>query len=413
MAIFIFASGRIFDGHSGELIEGGCVVVEGGEIREISARPVRLPGAVVIDCDGHTIMPGLIDAHVHAFLTTSDFEAVDRMPKSLLSQYGAAALRGALERGFTTVRDACGADHGLVMALERGLIRGPRLLISGKGISQTGGHGDGRAAHHEATCGCGYVGALTLVADGADAVRKAVREELRKGASQIKIFASGGVTSPTDPIWMPQFTHDEIRAAVEEAATRRTYVMAHCHTSDSARRCIEAGVRSIEHGSDIDAPTAALIRDAGAFVVPTLSIAAVGRDYGAALGFKEENLRKLNGLLEKMYASIEQCARSSVKLGLGTDLPGNFAQHQSSEFRLRKNVQSSLEVLRSATSVNAELLQMQGRIGCLAPGACADILVVEGDPLADVAVLSEPERSLRLIMAGGSIVKNSLACAAQ
>lgn len=408
MTIFILHNGSIFDGQSAELLEGGCVVVEDGTIREVNPRLVKIASAVTVDCAGHTIMPGLIDAHVHVYLASSNFDAVDRMPRSLLSQYGAAALRGALERGFTTVRDACGADHGLVLALERGLIRGPRLLISGKGISQTGGHGDGRAAHHESACGCGYHGALTVVADGADAVRKAVREELRKGAHQIKIFASGGVTSPTDPIWMPQFTDAEIRAAVEEAATRRTYVMAHCHTSEAVSRCIRAGVRSIEHGSQIDAATAASIASAGAFVVPTLAIADVAREHGAALGFGPENLRKLSGLLEQMYASVESCARAGVKLGFGSDLPGNFSEHQNREFLLRGRVQSPIDVVRSATAVNAELLQLSGRIGTLAAGASADILAVRGNPLQDLSLLAEPARSLALIMAGGTLFRNNL-----
>jgi imidazolonepropionase-like amidohydrolase len=408
MTIVVFENGRLFDGHSNELVDGCRVVVEAGVIREISPGPVTFADCVRIDCQQQTLMPGLIDAHFHAYLTSADIDAIDRMPRSLLSQYGAAALRGALRRGFTTLRDACGADFGLVMALERGLIEGPRLLISGKGISQTGGHGDGRSAQREDPCGCAYCGTLSVLADGVDEVRKAVREELRKGANQIKIFASGGVTSPTDPIWMRQFTQAEIVAVVEEAATRRTYVMAHCHTSESARVCVESGVRSIEHGSEIDVATAQLIAARGCFVVPTLVVADVAREHGAAIGYRAENLAKLEGLLESMYASITTCARHGAQLGFGTDLPGNVGQHQNREFRLRARVQSSGDILRSVTSTNAALLQMEGKIGCIRPGAYADLLVVNGNPLAHADLLADPDRNISLIMAAGTIVRSSL-----
>jgi imidazolonepropionase-like amidohydrolase len=408
MAIYVLENGRLFDGFSRDLTEPCHVVVDGNEIREVSTTPLLVSNSNRINCSGKTIMPGLIDAHIHACLATSDMEVLDRMPRSLLSQYAAAALRGALARGFTTVRDACGADYGLVMALERGLIQGPRLLISGNAISQTGGHGDGRAFHREEPCGCGYCGTLAVLADGVDEVRRAVRDELRKGAAQIKIFASGGVTSPSDPIWMRQFTREEIEAAVYEASTRRTYVMAHCHTADSARVCVEAGVRSIEHGSDLDDATAQLIAAADCFVVPTCIVAETAREHGLAMGLKAENLAKLEGLIDKMYRSIETCARHAVKLGFGTDLPAGFASRQNWEFRLRCKAQRSADVLMSATSVNAALLQMEGKIGCIRPGAYADLLVVTGDPLADASLLAEPEANINLIMAAGSIVKNTL-----
>jgi imidazolonepropionase-like amidohydrolase len=408
MSIVMFENAKLFDGHSPQLIEPCFVAVENGTIREVSTTPISISEAVRINCRGQTLMPGLIDAHVHVCLATSDMDAIDRMPRSLLSQYAAAALRGALQRGFTTVRDACGADHGLVIALERGLIQGPRLLISGKAISQTGGHGDGRAVHREDPCGCGYCGTLAVLADGVDAVRRAVRDELRKGAAQIKIFASGGVSSPTDPVWMRQFTREEIEVAVYEARTRRTYVMAHCHTVDSARACIDAGVRSIEHGSDIDDETARSIAAAGCFVVPTLVVAETAREHGLEMGLTAVNLAKLGGLIDSAYRSIETCARRQVKLGFGTDLPAGFAQDQNREFSLRCRVQSAAAVLMSATSINAELLQMEDKIGCVRPGAYADLLVVKGNPLEDATILADPDVNISLIMAAGSMIKNSL-----
>jgi imidazolonepropionase-like amidohydrolase len=316
MTITILENGRLFDGFNDHLVEPCHVLVEEDRIREVALKPISIGNARRIDCRGQTVMPGLIDAHVHACLPASDFDAVARMPASLLSQYAGVALAGYLRRGFTTVRDACGADYGLVMALERNLLLGPRLLISGKAISQTGGHGDARPVDQLDICPCALCSPLTVIADGEDEVRRAVREELRRGAAQIKIFASGGVTSPTDPIWMRQFTPEEIRVAVYEASTRRTYVMAHCHTADSARACIAAGVRSIEHGSDLDEETAKMIAAAGSFVVPTLVVADTALRYGAAMGLKAANLAKLEGITEKMYRSIEVCARHGVNLGV-------------------------------------------------------------------------------------------------
>jgi imidazolonepropionase-like amidohydrolase len=408
MTITILENGRLFDGFNDHLVEPCHVLVEGDRIREVALKPISIENARRIDCRGQIVMPGLIDAHVHACLPVSDFDAVARMPASLLSQYAGVALAGYLGRGFTTVRDACGADYGLVMALERNLLIGPRLLISGKAISQTGGHGDARPLDQIDICPCANCSPLTVIADGEDEVRRAVREELRKGAAQIKIFASGGVTSPADPIWMRQFTPEEIRVAVYEASTRRTYVMAHCHTADSARACIAAGVRSIEHGSDLDEETAKMIAAAGSFVVPTLVVADTALRHGAAMGLRAANLAKLEGITEKMYRSIEVCARHGVKLGFGTDLPGNFGDRQNEEFRLRATVQTSIDVLRSATIVNAALLGLDGEIGCVRAGAYADLLVVNADPTRDISILAEPAASISLIMARGSLVKNIL-----
>src|SRR5262245_11504077 len=245
--ITVLTNARVFDGVSAELSEGVAVVVEGERIREIARKAPAFDNTRTIDCAGRVLMPGLIDAHFHAYTPTFDIRKIDTMPQALLVSHASAILEGALQRGFTTVRDAAGGDIGLWMAIEAGLIQGPRFYFSGKAISQTGGHGDLRPATIVEPCPCaGYTGSISVVADGVDEVRRAVREELRKGARQIKLFVTGGVASPTDPVWMPQFTEDEIRAAVYEASTRRTYVMAHCLTDDGARRCVLAGVRSIE-----------------------------------------------------------------------------------------------------------------------------------------------------------------------
>jgi imidazolonepropionase-like amidohydrolase len=408
--ITVLSNARVFDGVSAELTEGASVVVEGERIREISRKTPTFKDARSIDCGGRFLMPGLIDAHFHAYTPTFDIISTDRMPQSLLVSHATAILEGALQRGFTTVRDAAGGDIGLWMAIEAGLIQGPRFFFSGKAISQTGGHGDMRPDTVVEPCSCGrYTGSLSMVADGVDEMRRAVREELRKGARQIKLFVSGGVVSPTDPLWMPQFTEEEIRAAVYEASTRRTYVMAHCHTDDAARRCVEYGIRSIEHGTQISDDTARLIAANKVFVVPTLSVVDVVRKHGPSLGVPPMGLAKIKGLYEEMLKSIEACTRAGVKVALGSDLLDHeFHKLQGGELALRAEVNKPIDVLRSATSVNAELLQMEGQLGCIQPGAYADMLAVNGDPFKDLGLFREPQIHIPLVMKGGVCVRNAL-----
>lgn len=410
MKLLLLKNARVFDGVHSECPDGMQILVEGGMIREVSDRPIKIGDAHTIDVKGRMLMPGLIDAHVHAYSPTFSVFENDHMPPSLLATHAASILNGMLHRGFTTIRDAGGADRGLWLAIEQGVIKGPRLFYSGKAISQTGGHGDMRPLDHHEPCSCGaYSGTISMVADGADSVRQAVREQLRQGAHQIKIFASGGVVSPADPIWMSQFTDEEIRAAVEEASTRRTYVMAHCHTDDAARRCVALGVRSIEHGSDIQADTAKLIADRKAFVVPTLAVTDVLRTHGAELNLPPMSLEKTKSLYERILRAIETCSRAGVKLGLGADLLGSkFHTLQGLELKLRGEVSSPIEVLRSATSVNAELLQRSDQLGCIKPGALADIIVLNFDPFRDLTPFAHAEREIPLVIKNGEIIRDGL-----
>lgn len=407
--ITVLANATIFDGASAELVEGGAVVIEGDRIREVASGPVRFDDARVIDCGGRFLMPGLIDCHVHAYSPTFNLFAADHMPASLLAVHAAKWLEGTLRRGFTSVRDAGGGDVGLRLAIDRGVIEGPRFFFSGKALSQTGGHCDNRPADHVEPCGCaGYVGSTGVVVDGADAVRLAVREELRKGATQIKLMLSGGVTSPTDPMWMPQFTDEEILAAVREATTRRAYVMAHVHTDDAARRCATLGIRTVEHGTDIGTETAAFLAERGTYVVPTLSAGVLLARHGARVGLPPAGVEKVKGITEITLRSIENLTRAGVKLGIGTDLYGEFHGLQGGELKLRGEVSPAIDVLRSATSIGAEILQKSGELGCIRPGALADILVLAGDPFADLGLFEDAERNIPLIMKGGDIVRCSL-----
>lgn len=407
---FIFKNCMIFDGVNDELIEGASVVIEGDRIKEVTTEPVNFADANTIDCAGRLLMPGLIDAHVHANAPTYSFYTNDRMPPSLLANHAAGILEGMLQRGFTTVRDAGGGDQGLWQAIEDGLIQGPRFFYAGKAISQTGGHGDMRPGNAVEPCSCGaYAGSISKVADGVDEVRKAVREELRLGAHQIKIFVSGGITSPTDPIWMSQYTEGEIRAAVYEASTHRTYVMAHCHTDDGARRCADYGVRTIEHGTEIHPDTAELLAEKDVYVVPTLSTMHLISTRGEELGLPPTSLDKIKGVYDRTLTSIGNCQDAGVKLGFGSDLLGSeYHKLQGNEFRHRGTVSNAIDVLRSATSINAEILNKTGELGCIAAGAYADILVLDFDPFKNITGFENADKNIPLVMKGGQLIRNTL-----
>jgi imidazolonepropionase-like amidohydrolase len=332
------------------------------------------------------------------------------MPMSLVALEAHEILEGMLRRGFTSVRDAGGADHGLAEAVEKGLIAGPRMFVSGRSISQTGGHGDlrPRAANFD-TCACCQAGAaIARIADGVPEVRRAARDELRKGATQIKIMASGGVASPTDPIWNLQYSEEEVRAIVEEARAWRTYVMAHAYTSEAIRRSIDFGVRSIEHANLIDAATARHVAKAGAFVVPTLVTYEALERQGKALGLPDVSVAKLKDVRAAGLQSLEHLKDAGAKVGYGTDLLGAIHEHQSREFLIRAEVMTPHEVICQATTINAELLQMSGKLGVVAPGAIADLLVVNGDPLKDLGLLQDQGKHLSVIMKGGKFFKRTL-----
>jgi imidazolonepropionase-like amidohydrolase len=405
----IFRNATLFDGVSAEIRERVNVLVEKGRIAGVTEDSISASSARQIDVRGRFLMPGLIDAHFHAYGLSLDVTKFDHMPTSLLAHHGARMLEDALMRGFTTVRDAAGADYGLAQGVALGLIRGPRVFYAGKSLSQTGGHGDLRSAERLELCPCGYSGVLSVVVDGEDEVRRAAREELRQGAHQIKLHLSGGVLSPSDPIWMPQFTDAEIRAAVEEATTRRAYVMAHAHTADAARRCVRLGVRSIEHGTLLDAETARLVAQSSAYVVPTLVIIDRALKFGRGAGMSAVSLSKLDEIASSSREAFDHCVREGVKIGFGTDLLGTLHQYQNLEFTIRREFAPAVDILRSATSVNAALLGHEGQLGVVAENARADLLVLDGNPLKDISVLERSAETLRLIMKDGVIYKDDAA----
>jgi imidazolonepropionase-like amidohydrolase len=405
----IFRNARLFNGIDAECPDGIDVLVEDGLIREVSNHPVRSAAATVIDIGGRTLMPGLIDAHVHVYASDVNVQKVEAHGEAYRTAHAIRMLGHALQCGFTTVRDIGGGNFGLAQALADGLIRGPRFLYSGRILSMTGGHGDFRPAHEaDAPCACGAVNSLARVADGVDEVIHAARDELRRGAHCIKIMASGGVASPTDPIWMNQYREDEIRAVVEETTQRRTYTAAHCHPAASIRRCAQFGVRSIEHGTLIDAETAEYVVSTGAFIVPTMAIIFALKEHGPRLGFPAVSQAKVQGVYENALRGMDCMRKAGVKIAFGTDLLGSLYVEQCREFSLRREVFSPLEILRQATSVTADLIMQAGRLGCIAPGAHADMLVVDGNPLEDIAILAADGRHLRVIMRAGELIKNEL-----
>jgi imidazolonepropionase-like amidohydrolase len=410
MGQILFENAALLDLERGERRPAHSVLVEGERIVEVSEGSLRARAARRIDVAGRTLMPGLIDAHVHAVITTMDLGAMERRPASLVAQEARLVLEAMLRRGFTTVRDAGGADWGLAQAVERGLIAGPRLFFSGRVLSQTGGHGDFSPREDAPRlCGCEIrTSGFAHVADGVPAVRKAAREELRRGATQVKIMASGGVASPSDPIWNLQYSDEEMRAIVEEARGWRTYAMAHAYTPEAIARAVDAGVRSIEHGNLVDAATAQRMAERGAFLVPTLVTYFAIEEFGRKLGFPEVSMRKLHDVLDAGLASLEIARAAGVEIGFGTDLLGETHAQQSREFGIRARALAPAEILRSATQVNARILNREGELGVVAPGALADLLVVDGDPLADLALLERPEQSLAAILKGGAFALNRL-----
>jgi imidazolonepropionase-like amidohydrolase len=410
MGVIIFANCAVLDGTQDVRREDHHVLVEGDRIREVSDQPLHSDAAVTIDLKGRTLMPGLIDAHVHVIAVDSVLSRLAETPLTLVTMQAGRVLEGMLQRGFTTVRDAGGADGGLAEAVAQGLVRGPRLFPSGQALSQTGGHGDLRPRTRSVVaCACCEYGAgLARIADGVDECRRAARDELRKGSTQIKIMASGGVASPYDPIWNLQYSDEEMRAIVEEARSWHTYVLAHAYTPEAIRRAIDNGVRSIEHANLIDRATAEHVAAAGGFVVPTLVTYDALHRFGRDLGIAEISLGKLAEVREAGLRSLEILQAAGVPIGYGTDLLGAMHKYQTREFVIRAEAMKPIDVIRSATTVNAALLNRTGELGMIAPGARADLIAVDGDPLADISLLDSDGERLPLIMKDGEFHKRAL-----
>lgn len=404
---------RLLDPSFDETRDGYEILIEGEKIREVSDTPITSGSADVIDCGGKVVMPGLIDSHVHAMHSEVFTRRLEDIPLTLAAARGAQRLKDMLDRGFTTVRDAGGTDWGMKQAVEQGLIPGPRLFIAGRSIGPTGGHSDGRSRTnpgYPCLC-CNGQAFLRLIVDGEDAVRAAVREQMRQGSDHIKIMVSGGVASPYDPLMSDQFSDAEISAAVEEAEAFGRYVAAHAYSARAITRAVTLGVRTIEHGNLIDEAAAKVMAENGAYVVANLVAYVAMKERAAQFGMLPEMLEKNDLVIEGGFRSLEICKAAGVKVGYGSDLLGALAEDQSREFSIRCEVQSPIEVIRAATTIGAEIIRRPGLLGSIAPGAFADLIVVDDDPLKNITLLEGQGRHLAAIVQGGRFYKNRLGTA--
>jgi imidazolonepropionase-like amidohydrolase len=407
----VLSGGSILDTEAGELSGPRDVVIEDELIQAVGECGSSPEGAERYDITGKVVMPGLIDAHVHVTSCTTDLRKLVDTPRSLGVAYAGQVLKAMLMRGFTTVRDAGGADAGIAEAIRCGYFVGPRLFPSGFALAQTGGQGDFRpvSAGEPRWSGAEFMGSsMSRVVDGTDQARLAAREELSRGATQLKVMAGGGIAGGI-PVERAHFSSDELRAVVGEAEDAATYVMAHAYSPEAIRRSVDAGVRSVEHGNLIDAETAAFM-EGQAYLVPTLAVykALAEPENGSKTASAKH--QRAEWLLEEGLKSIEIAREAGVKVGFGTDLEGPLEQKQLSEFTIRTAVQSNAEILASVTAVNAEIMNLRHQVGVLRAGAYADLLVLDGDPLADIGILSGERGGdqIQAVIKAGVIVKGDL-----
>jgi imidazolonepropionase-like amidohydrolase len=385
------------------------VVVEDGRIRQVgrSGGPAGPRDATVIDCQGRTLMPGLLDAHVH--LASLDLDPVEEvaLAPAVFALRIARQIEDTLQAGFTTVRDAGGLDWGFKEAVRLGLIRGPRIFISGAFISQTGGHGDHRPRTSRATFP--VVPGLTsesILADGADAVRSAAREVLRRGADQVKVMASGGAASPTDELDHVQFSVPELAAAVDAAGAVGTYVLAHAYGPRAIRNCLEAGVRSIEHGNFLDEATAdQMLAAQDVFLVPTIITYELLSAREPGDGWTQDMARKIRQGLTGAYDSLGLAYEKGLQIGSGSDVLADMQGEKGKEIACQARVMGAMNAIIAATRTNAALMRIEKEVGTIEEGKRADLIVLDADPLADPSAFADANH-VRMVMRGGDVVKD-------
>ena len=406
----VLRGGTLIDGSGGEPLPDAVVVAEGELIGRVGQRgglPAPDP-AEVLDCDGLTLLPGLIDAHGHLGLTT--VEGMERVPAAVTAAQVFRNCELALDGGFTTVRDVAGIDGGVARAVAAGLVRGPRILPSGPMLSQTSGHGDHRPAfldtHHYAYQGVPGLVQTNATCDGPDEVRLAARRAFRHGATQIKVCVSGGVVSFTDSIEDAQFSVAELRAAVEEAEARGTYVTAHAHNVRGILNGIEAGVSCFEHGTFLDEAAAQRMAAAGADLVPTFAVLRLMTREWRDWGVPEALLPRLAGVEDAMAASMKLAVAAGVRIGSGSDILGPRQEHRGLELVIKSELLGPMAAITSATFTNANVLRMGERLGRVAEGLVADVIAVDGDPLAEPGLFDDPARVV-LVVRAGEVVKDT------
>ena len=415
----LIVNARVFDGRSDKLADGMNVLIEGNKIARVSKAAIAPPaGATLIDANGRTLMPGLIDAHTHIMFATVPQVAVLTADVGFLNVAAVKAADDMLLRGFTSVRDLGGPVFGLKRGIDAGLVPGPRIWPAGAFISQSGGHGDFRLPNDLPARPGDFTfserAGAAAIADNADLVRQRVREQLALGASQIKLMAGGGVASSFDPLDVTQYTVPELRAAVEAAENWGTYVTVHAYTPRAVRQAIEAGVKCIDHGQLLDEATAKLMAEKGIW----WSLQPFVDDRPSP--FPEGSANRVKQL--QMFAGTDTAyalaKKFKLKTAWGTDTLFDAAVAATQSDQLAKMVRwyTPAEVLRMATSTNAELLALSGlrspyagKLGVVEEGALADLLLVDGDPIANIRLIADPAKNFVLIMKDGKVYKNTLA----
>lgn len=408
MTLTKIKNARIVDGTQPEPTDPQEILIEDGLIREVGPKLTARAGEE-LDLKGLTVMPGLIDCHVHVIATTANLGVNAALPSSLIAARSSTLMKNMLMRGFTTVRDLGGADRGLQQAVEEGHFLAPRLVICGKALSQTGGHTDYRGPYSNRDVGWygDQLGALGRVCDGVSEVRRVAREEIKNGAQFVKVMADGGVSSPSDPIGYLVFSLDELKAIVEVAKSFGTYVSGHLYCDEAITRALDCGVECIEHGNLISDATIERVAQMGAFVVPTNITYDMLARVGEKFGLPPESMAKVADVREAGLERLEKMHKAGVVMGYGSDLLGGMQTEQSGEFPLRGRYIPADAVIRSATVDAAKVLRMEGRIGTIAPGAFADLIAVEGNPLDDLSLLTGQGAHMPLIMKDGKAVKKA------
>jgi imidazolonepropionase-like amidohydrolase len=417
-SVIIITNAKIFDGNATVLTEPLSLRIDDNKITTI-AKTVKVPeGATVIDAEGRTLTPGFIDAHVHIMLAGITYQKEITNDEYYCAYRAALTAKTYLMNGFTTVRDAGGNSFSLKMAIDEGVTEGPRIYPSGAMISQTAGHSDHRTRNEPSALLGGQPDVMVIsghmaVADGVPEILKVVREQLRMGASQIKICGSGGVTSEADGIDVIEYTLEEMKAAVQAATDYNTYVWAHLYNTAAINRAIEAGVKSVEHGNLADEPTMRLMKEKNIWLSPQVLPFTFHQPQ-----FTEDQLRKLeivyNGI-DNMFTTAKKIGFD--KIGYGTDIifGPELLKIMNTEFTLLTKWFSPAEILKQATYNNGQILALSGlrnpypgKLGVIEEGAYADILLINGNPLEDISILTKPDDNLALIMKNGKIYKNIL-----
>jgi imidazolonepropionase-like amidohydrolase len=408
MAVTVLRNASVLDPAEGSLSPGQSVVVEDGRIADVGPGLTAPGDATVLDVAGRTVMPGLIDAHTHPAIVDQELFDMAEWPPTYVAARASHALAGMLARGFTSIRDVGAGEIGLARAIEEGYFTGPRLFYGGKQLSQTGGAGDWRAPSRRVYDDNYYSPAIGVICDGVPECRRAVREEVRRGAHHIKVYLSGAVDSPSDRVTSTQFSIEELKAIVEEATAANIYVTGHAYTSRAINRGLECGVRCIEHGNLMDASSIPVFQKYGAFYVPTIVTYHALTERARQGVLPADVVGKLKEVIDGAIGALEMAHKAGIPIVYGTDLFADTHDWQLQEFIIRSEVQPPADLIRSATSTAARLLCREGELGVVAPGALADLLVIDGNPLDDIRVLTTPDQTLKLIMKQGTIHKNEL-----